>query len=133
MKRYVEVNSDGRIVQETDPLTMFVNAPPPKEVIFCDCMGVGRVCHHVYAGDPSHADAEQREDRHYDITGPHVTEKHQDDWKKHHAGPRCAHRRQFFVDVTHRPEAKLGMLYDEATDTFTDRKKDAAPSAPDRG
>lgn len=119
MKRYLEINAAGAAFHEPDPLTMFVDSPPPKEVLFCDCAGVGRICHHVYAGDAQHPDPQQRKDRHYDIAGPTVTPKSQDDFRAAHIGPRCAIRRQFFVDVTDRPEAQLGMRYDEKTDTFS--------------
>lgn len=125
MKRYLEINHLGDAFHEpgiNSPFSMGTQTPP-KEVLFCDCQGVGRICHHVYAGDPAHEDETMRADRHFNVTGPHITEKHQDDWKAHHSGKRCAIRRQFFVDVTDRPDAQLGMHYDEATDTFSAPEK----------
>lgn len=120
MKRYLEINAQGVAFHQPamdHPFSMETSVPP-TEIHFCDCQGVGVVCHHVYAGDPEHEDETKRDDRHFDISGPHITEVAQSEWKTHHSGPRCSHRRQIFVDVTNRPEAQRGMRYDEPSDTF---------------
>lgn len=119
MTRYVEVDASGMVIHAPDPLTTFVTAPPPAEVLFCDCLGIGRICHHIYRGEKDHPDPQKRVDRHYDITGATVSDLSRADFLTRHSGPKCKTRRQFFVDVTTRPDAQLGMHYDEKTDTFS--------------
>lgn len=122
MARYLEINHAGVAFHEPDPLTMFTDARPPVEVIFCDCAGVGHSCHHRYANGHEfevHGRAVSRMVPHAEKPDALVPEVSQDAWKAKHAGPRCQHRRQIFVDVTHRPDAQLGMKYDEASDTFS--------------
>ena len=127
--RYLEIHQreDGQWVafHEPGPDSPFSTgaAVPPTEVLFCDCIGVGRICHHTYAGNPAHKDEAMHEDRHMSVAGPGVLPQPQDEWKRIHSGPRCGIRRQFFVDVTDRPDAQLGMIYDEKTDTFSAPKK----------
>jgi hypothetical protein len=124
-KRWLEINAQGIAFHEPGFSSPFSTGAqrPPREVIFCDCRGIGLICHHVYAGDPDAADPAARGDRHMHVHGAAVEELHRDAWVKKHRGPRCQHRRQIFVDVTDRPEAQLGMHYDEATDTFSPQKR----------
>src|SRR4051812_40620960 len=119
--RYLEIDANGMAFHEPgfDHPFSTGDQVPPDEVIFCDCAGIGRICHHVYAAVPDHDDAAKRVDRHVSVNGRKISVEHQDEWKQAHAGPRHQHRRQFFVDVTHRPDAQIGMRYDEATDTFS--------------
>lgn len=115
LKRFLEISADGIARHEPSlhsPFSMGKQIPP-KEVWFCPCAGIGVICHHVYDA------VEDAPERHLSVHGPHAEEQHQDDWKAQHVGPRCRPYRQFFVDVTDRPDVQLGMRYDEATNTFS--------------
>lgn len=130
--RWLEIDEGGRAFHEPSsdhPFSVGVSKPP-TEVVFCDCAGAGRICHHTYPngheievvgniikGMVTHPDDMEEPDVEKRRLVPQVS---QADFKLKHGGKRCAHRRQIFVDVTDRPEAQLGMLYDEKTDTFSD-------------
>jgi hypothetical protein len=109
MKRYLEINAEGIAFHQPGLGSPFTEETmvPPSEVLFCDCQGVGVICHHIYA------------DKTVTIQGSRVEEEATANFKQRHSKSRCSPRRQIFVDVTHRPEAQLGMYYDEATDSFS--------------
>lgn len=94
--RYLEIGSDGRAFHETEGDWI-----PPDEVLYCDCKGVGRE-----TWNPQNHSFEDKGNLF----------KHE--WEQLHRGPACKIRRQVFVDVTNRPDAKLGMLYFEDINTF---------------
>lgn len=110
MKRWLEVNTETGIAfhepGQTSPFST-EQMDPPIEILFCDCRGVGLICHHTYL------------ENEVSIHGHLVEEETQDSWKQRHRGTKCHHRRQIFVDVTHRPDAQLGMKYDEKADSFS--------------
>ena len=111
--RWLEINHLGMAFHEPGPTSPFSTGEtsPPTQIWFCDCQGKGVICHHVYGRGA--------DEIHREIHGPQVNELPQIEFLKKHTGPRCNLRRQFFVNVTHRPEAELGMRYDEAKDTFS--------------
>lgn len=108
-RRLLEINHLGESFHETFPGDL----PLPDEVWHCGCEGEGVNSfnpHTVHAAHELVAD-----EMHPDGERPLTLEE----WKAEHQRETCAIRRQFFVDVTNRPEAKLGMSYDEKTDTFS--------------
>lgn len=112
MRRWLEVNTDtGVAFHEPGASSPFSMGEmlPPTEVLFCDCQGVGRVCHHTYADETE-----------VGIHGHLAAEETQKAWRAKHVGPVCKIRRQIFIDVTERPEALLGMRYNEKKGTFTE-------------
>lgn len=96
IKRYLEIGADCIAFHETD----FGGNTPPNEVHYCDCTGIGRET--------------------WNPLVPHEDFPTLDAWKSEHKD--CGYRRQIFVDVTKRKDAKLGMSYNEATDTFSEKK-----------
>jgi len=97
MNRFLEIDSTGLAFHETD----FAGQVPPTEVYYCDCYGPGRETWNPQVQHDEHPILELWKDAHKD----------------------CGYRRQIFVDVTKRKDARLGMQYDEATDTFTNPPK----------
>lgn len=123
MPRYLEIDHDGIAFHAPDPATQFVDGPPPIEVLFCDCDGLGVICHHTYATG-----------RAFTVEGALVREESQTAFLAAHADCALLIRRQIFVDVTARkdvrldPTGKTRLRYDAATDTFTAETVAAAPS-----
>lgn len=111
-KRYLEINQDGYAFHEPGLGSPFSRGEsvPPKEILFCDCEGIGTNCHHRYE--------DGAEERHLEVYFSDVEEWHRDEWLADHKDPECKIRRQFFVDVTSRKNAIVGMKYDEQNDRF---------------
>lgn len=113
MPRYLEIDmTTGIAFHQPDPLTQFVGSPPPTEVLFCDCEGVGVICHHTYASGSE-----------LTVDGATVTPQTRAAFLAAH--PDCTPRRQVFVDVTDQPTVQLdrsgatALHYDEASGVFT--------------
>lgn len=96
LPRWLEIGTDGIAFHETD----FACQAPPTQVHYCDCAGQGKLSHNPQIHGEDTLDL----------------------WKSLHTTKKCEIRRQIFVDVTDRHDAKLGMSYDEATDTFSEKK-----------
>lgn len=111
--RYLEIRMDtGRAFHEP-PIGVFgPHNPPPSEILFCDCEGVGVECHQSYTEGPNAG-------KDFTIHRNLVMEQSRGAFLKEHSDPACQIRRQIFVDVTDRPEATIDMAYDEKTDTFS--------------
>lgn len=98
--RYLEIGQEGIAFHET-----VGDWEPPAEVLYCDCRGVG-----VETWNPQNSSQDDKGN----LTQP--------EWRAIHGKKGCAIRRQIFVDVTTRPEAKLGMRYHEDLNIFVDAK-----------
>lgn len=112
MPRYLEIDATGYAFHAPDPSTTFLSGPPPTEVLFCDCDGIGVICHHTYATD-----------REFTVEGPIVRDETKAVFLAAHA--QCTPRRQIFVDVTAQPTVRLDtsgatrLRYDETSGQFT--------------
>ncbi len=107
-RRHLEIRTDTGRAFHQPPLGQWgPHNPAPKQTMHCDCEGIGVECHQI-----------THDDQHFTVHGPHVMVEHHLDFTQRHKGPRCKLRRQFYVDVTDRPDAKNGMKYDEKTDSF---------------
>lgn len=112
MPRYLEIDAAGYAFHQPDPLTQFRGTPPPTEVLFCDCDGVGVICHHTYANGDA-----------FTVEGADIRAETKAVFLAAHAD--CTPRRQIFVDVTAQPTVRLDttgatrLRYDEAAGTFS--------------
>lgn len=126
MPRYLEIDHEGIAFHAPDPATQFIDGPPPTEVLFCDCDGLGVICHHTYATGNE-----------FTVEGPIVRSEPKAVFITAHVDCAFPMRRQVFVDVTARKEVRLDptgktrLRYDAAKDTFTAETVAAVPSVID--
>jgi hypothetical protein len=114
--RFLEIGHDGIAFHQPAPDHPFSTGAdvPPVAVLFCDCDGVGVICHHVY-----------QDGRTVTVEGPTIREEATAVFTAAHADCALPLRRQVFVNVTARKDARLDttgktrLRYDEVKDTFT--------------